>query len=312
MLGYSYQATGEYDEAEKAFQTYIQLIPSDPNPYDSYAELLLKMGRYDASIENYRKALELKPNFIFSHLGIASDLMCQDKSEEARAEINRLLESAADDGQRRTAYFALAVISAYEGNFDRALSEIEEQYRIAHSNADASAMAQDLIVMGRLFCESGRPDQALAKYREAHQVIQTSDLENDLKLQADRTLLNNESRVALKMGDMESAKAKADSFAVAVIRIGNPNQIRQSFELLGMLALANKDYRAAVEALLMGNMQNAYTLYRLALAFQGLGDMTKSREYCQKTVDFNGLNDLNYAFCRNKAREMLKSLPKAS
>ena len=38
-----------YADAEKAFQKYIELIPKDPNPYDSYAELLLKMGRFDDS-----------------------------------------------------------------------------------------------------------------------------------------------------------------------------------------------------------------------------------------------------------------------
>ena len=48
-----------YANAEKAFQKYIELIPKDPNPYDSYAELLLKMGRFEDSIAQYRKALEI-------------------------------------------------------------------------------------------------------------------------------------------------------------------------------------------------------------------------------------------------------------
>ena len=42
MLGYSYRQLGDFDEAEKYFKRYIELIQNDPNPYDSYAELLLK------------------------------------------------------------------------------------------------------------------------------------------------------------------------------------------------------------------------------------------------------------------------------
>ena len=58
MLGYAYRQAGDYANAEQAFKKYIELIPNDPNPYDSYAELLLKMGKFDESIEQYRKALD--------------------------------------------------------------------------------------------------------------------------------------------------------------------------------------------------------------------------------------------------------------
>ena len=44
LLGYAYRQSGDYANAEKAFQKYIELIPKDPNPYDSYAELLLEDG----------------------------------------------------------------------------------------------------------------------------------------------------------------------------------------------------------------------------------------------------------------------------
>ncbi|MCK4585436.1 tetratricopeptide repeat protein, partial [candidate division WOR-3 bacterium] len=50
-LGYAQSALGNYEAAEEAFKTYINLIPDNPNPYDSYAELLLKIGKYDESIE---------------------------------------------------------------------------------------------------------------------------------------------------------------------------------------------------------------------------------------------------------------------
>src|SRR5690349_4175437 len=63
LLGYSYRQRGDYSSAEEAFKKYIELIPNDPNPYDSYAELLLKMGKFDESIAQYRKALSIDPHF---------------------------------------------------------------------------------------------------------------------------------------------------------------------------------------------------------------------------------------------------------
>src|SRR5688572_14092411 len=36
IIGYAYRTEGRYDEAEQAFKKYVELIPNDPNPYDSY------------------------------------------------------------------------------------------------------------------------------------------------------------------------------------------------------------------------------------------------------------------------------------
>src|SRR4051812_8201009 len=79
MLGYSSRQQGNFSEAEQAFKKYIELIPDDPNPYDSYAELLLKMGRFEESIAQYRKALSIDRHFTPSHFGIAADLMYEGK-----------------------------------------------------------------------------------------------------------------------------------------------------------------------------------------------------------------------------------------
>ena len=60
ILGYAYRQNEAYSDAENAFKKYIELIPNDPNPYDSYAELLLKMGRFDEAITQYNKALAIR------------------------------------------------------------------------------------------------------------------------------------------------------------------------------------------------------------------------------------------------------------
>jgi tetratricopeptide (TPR) repeat protein len=48
----------------------MALRPGSPNPYDSCAELLMKMGRYDNSIAQYQKALGKDPQFSGARAGI--------------------------------------------------------------------------------------------------------------------------------------------------------------------------------------------------------------------------------------------------
>jgi tetratricopeptide (TPR) repeat protein len=62
-LGYAHRSNDDLDGAKAAFARYVELIPDEANPYDSYAELLMEMGEYDESIENYSKAIEINPHF---------------------------------------------------------------------------------------------------------------------------------------------------------------------------------------------------------------------------------------------------------
>jgi tetratricopeptide (TPR) repeat protein len=112
----------------------------------------------------------------------------------------------------------------------------------------------------------------------------------------------------MKAGDFGAAKEKAKQYLKGVEAIDNPNQIRLAHELAGVIALEERDYDKALVELGQASQQNPYNLYRMSLAYQGKGDDGKAKEFCQKAVDFNGLNNLNYAFSRGKARQLLDSM----
>jgi len=57
QLGYAHQLMENFTESEKAFKKSIELIPEDPNPYDSYGELLMKMGNSPNEINDRLKRL---------------------------------------------------------------------------------------------------------------------------------------------------------------------------------------------------------------------------------------------------------------
>jgi tetratricopeptide (TPR) repeat protein len=305
ILGYAYRQQGDYVNAERAFQKYIELIPNDPNPYDSYAELLLKMGRFDDSITQYHKALSVDPHFAASHFGIAGDLMYAGKSEEAQAELQKMADQARNDGELRTALFGMAVVAADSGKLDKALQAIDKEYAVAEKKHDAAFMAADLQAKGNILSEMQKYDEAGQQFERSVQMIQSSSLSQEIKDNAALQHHFNQAGLAVAKKDYDAAKAHAEEFRKGAEATKNELQIKQTHELAGRIALAEKNYEIAIAELQQANEQNPRNLYRLAQAYQAKGDSTKAREYYAQAAGFNSLPQLNYAFIRLKAQKIV-------
>ncbi|MEA2723722.1 MAG: hypothetical protein QOH59_1493 [Gemmatimonadales bacterium] len=304
LLGYAERQVGAYGEAEAAFKKYIELIPGDPNPYDSYAELLMKMGRFDESIAMYRKALATDPNFAPSRTGIATNLMLQGKHDAARAETWKAQQAARNDGERRGALFTTAVIYADEGKFEQALGELKKEYAVAEKIDDQAAMSADVVAMGDVLLEAGKPEEARKRYLQAVELVQQSDLSPEVKENTQLVHHYNLGRVAARAGDLAGAKQHAAAYLEGVTAKKNDAQTKQAYELVGTIALAEKKFDQAIADLGKGNQQDAYNLYRIAWAYQEKGDEAKASELFQKVANQNSLPALNYSFVRAKAKKM--------
>jgi len=311
LLGYAYRQAGDYPNAEKAFQRYIELIPKDPNPYDSYAELLLKMGRFDDSIVQYRKALEVDPNFLNAHQGIAMDLLYLGKPREATAELENSARKARNDGERRTALFAQTVVDIDGGKFAKALEEVDQQYALGEKTHDVPAMAFDRGLRGNILVEMGKADQARAEFDRAVELVEGSDLSQEIKDNTKLVHHFNLATVAVAKKNFAAAKKEADAYRTGVASSKNPLQKRFAHELDGTIALAEKDYDKALAELPQANLQNPYNLYRLGQAYQGKGDKEKAKEFFTKAANFNGLPSQNYAYIRLKAKALAGGEKKA-
>ena len=310
LLGYSYRQAGDFANAEKAFQRYIELIPKDPNPYDSYAELLLKMGRFDDSIAQYRKALEIDSNFVNAHQGIAMDLLYSGRAAEAEAELSNITKKARTDGERRTALFALTVVHIDGGKMARALEDVDKQYVLGEKTNDVPAMSFDNGLKGNILLEMGKPDQARGEFERGLKLVEGSSLSPEIKANAALVSHYNLARVAATKKDFPAAKGEADAFRAGAEARKNPAQVRNAHELDGIIALAEKHYDRAITELLQANQQNPQDLHRLCQAYKGKGDAAKAKEYCDKAANFNSLPQVNYAFVRIKAKATAKAAGK--
>jgi tetratricopeptide (TPR) repeat protein len=304
LLGYAYRAVERYDDAETAFKKYIELIPGDPNPYDSYAELLMKTGRFDESIGQYQKALSVDQHFSPSRVGIATNLMLQGKPDAAAAKMDELYQRARDNADRRTALFVKSVILTDAGRTDAAVREIEREYALDARLADTANMSGDAQLTGNILLDAGRTAQAAKRFHQALDLVERSSLSDDVKQDTKLADRYNQGRIALAGGDLAQARTEATAYAAGASQRQNSFRLKQAHQLEGQIALAAKDYDAALSQLGQANQQDPQVLYLTALAYQGKGDTTKVRELAAKAANANILPLASYAFVRAKARKL--------
>jgi tetratricopeptide (TPR) repeat protein len=85
-MGYNYAYIRQYDKAFAQMDKYVAAMPGDPNPLDSYAEMLRLAGRFDQSVEHYRAALAINPKFYSSQFGLADTYSLMGDQAHARKE----------------------------------------------------------------------------------------------------------------------------------------------------------------------------------------------------------------------------------
>jgi len=304
QLGYARRFLRDYDGAEAAFLKYIDLIPGEPNPHDSYAELLMKLGRFEESIEHYEKALELDPRFIASYVGIGNNQIFMGRGDEARETFAKLMDVARNDGEKRQALLWSAASYVHEGRTDEALGVLSERHEIAKATSDFPAMAGDLVLEGMVLLEAGRIDEAWDRFQGAIKRMDVSDSPQDNKDNFRRNHLYREARIAIARGDLQTAEDRAATYGEQIQEHGILFEQWLHHELLGLIAMARGDHATAVEQLTQANVQNPRVLYLTALANDGKGDKEQARETCERAANFNGLS-FNYAYVRASAQEML-------
>jgi tetratricopeptide (TPR) repeat protein len=307
LLGYALRQVGDYAGAEKAFQRYTELIPDQPNPYDSYGELLMKMGRYDDSIASYEEALAIDPKFVASYVGIGTNQMLMGRFEDARASFSKVTENARNDGERRQACFWTAASYLHQGDFESALDEVQKMYDIAAASDDRSAMAGDLNLMGDIYLHTGRTDEAAEKYQAEIDMMQSSDVTEEIKEATSRNQIYDLARIAVWESDLDAAKEFADTYRREVAAHNIRFEVQRTHELDGMVAFAKGDLDTAIDHFEQANQQDPQIWLLKARTYAALGDTDGARRACEQVVNFNQLN-FNLAYVRNRARELLATL----
>jgi len=301
-LGYTYMAMGRYPDAEKAFKRYIELIPNNPNPYDSYAEMLLNSGKHDESIKQYNMALAKDPTFYASYRGIANNYVYKGDYAKAREVYNTMLEKTADNPQLHDQALS-SLTNAYisEGNFSEALKVNEQRIAIAQKLGDAQSQYGLHNLSAFIATEAGNLDAAAEHWGMASKLM--SDPSIPARLEANRQFGAGltQARLLAAKGDAVGARSQLDSLAKVVAGNQNVNQTRTYSFAEGYAAIKQKQYAKATEFLAKANQADPYTWYYQAVALEGSGDTAGAAKLYKKVAGWDQLDNTGYAFARRWA-----------
>src|SRR5271170_4864545 len=131
-VAYGYADTGNFEKAFAAMDRYVALEPDQPNPHDSYGEILRMDGKFEAALEQYRLSIRTDPNF-GSEVGVADTYALMGKEREAREEYARAIVFAGSQSDKIDYELQAAVTWIRDNNRRQAERALAEVARHAHA-----------------------------------------------------------------------------------------------------------------------------------------------------------------------------------
>jgi tetratricopeptide (TPR) repeat protein len=273
-LAYLHARNREFAEALESMERYAALLPKEPNPQDSYGEILRMAGRFDGALEHYRAALKIDASFNTSQLGLADTYALMGDQERARQEYDKAVDNEPDQANRFDYRMQKAITWVREKNYveaDRQLWRISVE---AHNQSYELQEAQAL----RRMAQYGADDQQALDH-----------------LTSAEDALTHRQNLAASDRDEERARI-LQLRAARLFQAGKPEAAQVALNQLGQLASDNRDrviqecwHGAAGEMLaakgnfkeavaeLEEDQDNPETLVLLARAYKETGATDKSR-----------------------------------
>jgi tetratricopeptide (TPR) repeat protein len=159
-IAYCYAYAGHAQLSPPYMERYVAALPGQPNPLDSYGEILRMMGDFKGALAHYEASNKMEPGF--SQIGIATTYALMGDEDRARSEYDKAIELEQDPGTKltdqmlkamtyfrenrivdgRKAYLALALTVHKDGRFPVAEAEIHRT--LALFDSDPKAAMRDL------------------------------------------------------------------------------------------------------------------------------------------------------------------------
>ena len=307
MKGYCEMRLGKMNDAGKSFEKYISLVPNKPNPYDSYAEYLMKMGKYDESIKNYKIALDKDPEFISSWAGIGDDYVFKGDFETARDQYQKYFNKASRISEKLNALYLNAVSYVHEGKIDQALRIFDKYRSLAQKenlipNEIYSHRYQALILL-----EKGRVEEGRKHCQMAYDLVQNSNLPDAAKeyFTIHSSLWRVHSLIA--NNDLEKAKTELEQCQKMVMNRNNPEEIKTLHAMYGLFEMQNGNNDKTLEYFSKADNEDPLVKHYIALTHEKKDNIKAATAMYENIVKWNE-NGLNYALVRQHAIDKINNI----
>ncbi len=307
MIGYTEMRLGKMTDAGKSFEKYISLVPDKPNPYDSYAEYLMKMGKYDESIANYEKALDKDPTFVSSLAGIGDDYTFKGEFENAREQYQKYFDKAARINDKLNALYLKATSYVHEGKHDQAVEVFDEYRTLAEKENLTPNIIYSHRYMALILTENGNIEEGMKHYQTAYDLVQNSNLPDATKenLNIYSSLWKVHSLIA--NNDLDQAKNELENSREIVMKRNNPSEIKLLHEMYGLFEMKNGNHDKTLDHFSKADMEDPWVMHNTALTHEKKGDIEKAMAIYDKIVRWNE-NSLRYALIRQHAVNKINNI----
>ncbi|HKI46555.1 MAG TPA: tetratricopeptide repeat protein [Balneolales bacterium] len=306
MIGYANSQLSDYSAAENAFKKYISLIPGDPNPYDSYAELLQKIGKYDESTAQYEKALSIDPQFISSMKGIGDNYLFKGDYSKAREYYDQEFQTATAINNKLGALFWKAVSYVHENKIPEALEGIQKERELADSHDLQISVLGTHNTAAFILCETGKPDEGMREISDATLLISRMPVSGSMKENLSASMMLSKCFALVHAGKISEATNEAAKTEAIVRKRQDLSQIKRVNFIHGIIELKKNNNEKALSYFADADNESPLTWYYTAVAYQNNGNKSKSAELFKKISTWN-VNSLDLALVRNRAIEDLKA-----
>jgi tetratricopeptide (TPR) repeat protein len=263
-LAYLDARNRNFAKALAAMDRYVALLPKEPNPQDSYGELLRMAGNFEGSLTHYRAALKIDPDFVTSQLGLGDTYALMGNQEQARVEYDKAIRFAHTEADRLTYSMQKAMTFVREGNYAEADKSLLEIAQTAHAKEQDLQEAQAL----RQMAEYQADDNASLKHLKlaeeslSHRAtISASDRDEEMS-----RILRNRAVRAARAGNQPLADQSLHQ--LEALAAGSRNRVIQSsyHGAAGALLMDQKKYEDAI-AQLEEDQDNPFTMELLVQAY---------------------------------------------
>ncbi len=199
---YCYAKQGNFEKAFADIKRYTELVPNEPNPQDSFAELSRMAGRFEDALTHYRMSLKIDPTFHESQLGLGDTYALMGDQQKARVEYAKAIATGSPV-QKVVWSLQLAASYVREGDLagaDNAFKAVAEQ---AHAKDFANLEAEAYRSMSMYQLEGAASLSLLAKaeavLKQDHKIPQSllnEELAAVLRTRVERALADNNSELA--------------------------------------------------------------------------------------------------------------------
>jgi tetratricopeptide (TPR) repeat protein len=281
---YCYARMGNFDKAFANIKHYTELVPNEPNPQDTFAEISRMAGRFEEALTHYRASLKIDPSFNESQLGLGDTYALMGQEERAREEYAKAI-AAGSPVQKVTWGLQSAATYVREGNLagaDKAFTAVAEQ---AHQKDFANLEAEAYRSMSMYQLESAASLSLLARaeavLHEDHKVPQS--LLNEEFAFVLRTRVER----ALHGGNKEIAGAAFKQLQELAANNSADGLIETALHgAAGAMALAQGSYADAVNHF-EEDEANAISMRSLITAYEKNGQLGNAHRLSAKLAALN-------------------------